>query len=390
MNSCYWWFAFLCVFGAIPDLSSCYESGKDDTYTGRVQRNEFVRAMNQANLALGKKKNDDELRSRLVQLATPRHEHPGYQRSVMETTLDENSHRDLEDYDNENYSYAVNLTEYALKYIGCSNIKTYDDNLAAENNENDDDDVNSFLKMDRFVILRLCPRDSCSNYNNYGCMQQFGDYVIPLSIYLQVMAETYFAQYEEYCETCYECMSAAAMNNNNYNDDNANNDDYKNGDDGYYNRYRSRRLNDDYYNNYNGDDAARGDDDNNYNQNYNYANDDTGCEYYTICENYQNICQEYTNLGFELQDYFECAEFNIGNGVGYLGPHCGSDGKTISMGIYNDQYCNQYNTDLSEVSSYMSTNENELEAYFSENCISCLASVRFFLLNLLSSYVFPF
>jgi hypothetical protein len=215
------------------------------------------------------------------------------------------------------------------------------------------------------------------------------------------MAETYFAQYQEYCQTCYECMSAAAANNNNNynNDDGANNNDDDDGannnddanDDYNYNNYnnddagrRRRRLNDDdawyNYNNYVNDDASGGDDGNNYNQNYNYNNNannqDGGCEYYDVCQNYQSACQEYPNLGFDLQDYFECAEFNIGNsaGVGYLGPHCSSDGKTISMGIFSDQYCNQYNGDLSDVSSYMSVDENELQAYYSDNCISCLAS----------------
>merc|ERR1712238_294742 len=245
--------------------------------------------------------------------------------------------------------------------------------MGGDNND-DDNNIDSVLRMDRFVLLRLCPRDSCSNYNKYGCMENFGDYLIPMETYLQVMAETYFAQYQEYCETCYECMNAATDDNNN-DDDGANNngnddgdDYYNNGDDGNYNDDggRRRRLNDDAndawynynYNNYVDDDDA------------NNANQAEGCYYYAVCENYQNACQEYSNLGFDLQDYFACAEFNIGNGVGYLGPHCSSDGKKISMGIFSDQYCNQYSADLSEVSSYMSVNENELEAYYYDNCVS--------------------
>jgi hypothetical protein len=419
MNYCHLLWTILFILGAIPEF--CCGSRNSGSGSGSaLRRNEFVQAMDRA---LGKKKNDEKFLSRLGQLAIPANEHPGFVRSQQSKSesksesesqpiLDEqnlnfnNNNRNLEEaYEYGDYTYAVNLTDYALKYVGCSNIKTWSDDLAAGNYNNNNDDgssnIDSVLRTDRFVVLRLCPRDSCSNYNKYGCTAEFGDYLIPMETYLQVMAETYFAQYQEYCQTCYECMSAAAANNNNNynNDDGANNNDDDDGannnddanDDYNYNNYnnddagrRRRRLNDDdawyNYNNYVNDDASGGDDGNNYNQNYNYNNNannqDGGCEYYDVCQNYQSACQEYPNLGFDLQDYFECAEFNIGNsaGVGYLGPHCSSDGKTISMGIFSDQYCNQYNGDLSDVSSYMSVDENELQAYYSDNCISCLAS----------------
>ena len=382
MNNCYLLWTILCILGLsiIPEFCGA-SSGND-----RALQTEFVQAMDQA---LGQKKNDETFLSRLGQLAIPARSHPGYMRSQ---TIE--GGRNLEEYQD---AYAVNLTDYAMKYIGCSNIRTWSDDLAAADNDNGGTD--SVLKMDKFVVLRLCPRDSCSNYNEYGCLEQFGDYLIPMEIYLQTMAETYFTQYQEYCETCYECMAAANNNNNNnnYNDDGGNNN-YNNGDDGnnynYYNNgddgddenyngnYNNggRRLNDDAawynYNNYVADDAAGGGDDD-YNQNQNQ--DGEGCDYYAVCTNYQSACQDYTNLGFDLQDYFECAEFNIGNGVGYLGPHCSSDGKTISMGIFSDEYCNEYSADISEVSSYMAVNDNDLQAYYSDNCISCLASVSFFL-----------
>jgi hypothetical protein len=43
----------------------------------------------------------------------------------------------LEEYD----GYAINLTDYALKYIGCSNIHTYSDDLVA------DEDLTTVLEM---------------------------------------------------------------------------------------------------------------------------------------------------------------------------------------------------------------------------------------------------
>ena len=423
-------------------------------------RNEFVRAMDQA---LGQKKNDEIFRKRLGQVAIPASSHPGYMKSQQEQRQQQSTLRDnrlLEDYQD----YAIDLSEYALKYVGCSNIRTWSDDLAAANNG----ETNSVLKMDKFVVMRLCPRDSCSNYNQYGCLEDFGDYLIPMEIYLQTMAETYFTQYQEYCQTCYECMTGNNNNNNNnnnnyynnnggnnnnyynnngannnnyYNNNGANNNNYynngddanyyynngddannyyNNGDDGNYNNYNNgngngngnnynngnyynngnRRLNDDAYNYYDnnnnnnyyaGDDG--GGDDNYYNQNNDNGNQNQGadCEYYSVCGNYQSACQEYSNLGFDMEDYFECAEFNIGNSAGYLGPHCASDGKTISMGIFNDEYCNDYSADISEISSYMAVSENDLESYYSDKCISCLATVSlsiFIEVNTSGSYDF--
>ena len=333
-------------------------------------RNEFVRVMDQA---LGQKKNEETFRKRLGELAVPANSYPGYKVSQ------EASGRFLE----EQQDFAIDLSQYAMKYIGCSNIKTWSDDLAAENNND------SVLKTDRFVVLRLCPRDSCSNYNKYGCLEQFGDYLVPMEIYLQTMAETFFSQYQEYCETCYECMNNYKNDDGGnyqyYNDDGANynNDDAANNqnenDDAVNNDNNgNRRLNDDayyknddaYYNgkNYAGDDAA-GDD---------YFDPAVSCEYYSACANYETACQEYSNLGFDMQDYFECGKFNIGNSAGYLGPHCADDGKTISMGIYDDESCNEYRADVSEVSNYMAVNENDLEAYYTGKCISCLASVSLF------------
>ena len=362
--------------GSLPAVSSARSQSAASV------RNEFVRAMDQA---LGQKKNEETFRQRLGQLAVPANSYPGYKASqdfgrFLEEKDDEkeddneNENQNQDQYQNQNF--AIDLSQYALKYIGCSNIKTWSDDLAAEDNSD------TVLKTDRFVVLRLCPRDSCSNYNKYGCQDDFGDYLIPMETYLQTMAETFFTQYEEYCETCYECMNPNYKNddggNNQYynynggnddanyqnmNDDGANNGNRRLNDDGYYKR------DNDAYNNGNkyADDAAADD----------YFDQAAYCEYYSVCANYQTACQDYSNLGFDMEDYFECGEFNIGGSSGYLGPHCADDGKTISLGIYDDESCNDYRADISEVSNYMAVDQNDLEAYYSDKCISCLASVSF-------------
>jgi hypothetical protein len=394
-----WTALFLVSNPTFCTSSSSSSSRSSSNSNQRALRAEFVRAMEQAT---GRIPDKESLLSRLKQAATPAYAYPNYDGSSSSSSSTLHSFstevaRNLEDYQD----YGINLTQYALKYIGCSNIKTWSDDVAQEGY--------SVLKTDRFVVLRLCPRESCSNYNDYGCLERFGDYLIPMELYLQIMAETFFTQYVEYCETCYECMTSQQANNyNNYNNNNGNqNYNYNNNNGGggrqlgqgggnawynnwnYGNKNNYNQNNDDghaYYQNNNaygngnaGDDAwynannAYGDDGANAQQN----DDNYSCNNYAICENYKTACQDYTNLAFDMIDYFQCSAFNIGGGVGYMGPHCAADGKTISMGVFSDENCYEFSADLKDMSSYMQVSDSELSAYTSDRCISCLASVRF-------------
>lgn len=376
------WTSLLLV--TIPGLYATREFDANASQK-RTLRAEFVRAMEQATGRNAKQ--GDSVLSRLAQMATPAHHtYPDYYESSSTSPLHFSTEtaRNLEEYQD----YGVNLTQYALKYIGCSNIKTWSDQEAQAGN--------NVLKTDRFVVLRLCPRESCSNYNEYGCLEQFGDYLIPMESYLQIMAETFFTQYLEYCETCYECMTGQQANNNYNNNNNNYNDNYNYNGNQNYNYYNGNQ-NYNYNNNNGGRDLNQAGDDawyKNWNNNYNgwyygddaannQANDDTynynqwSCDKYDVCEEYKTACQDYTNLAFDLQDYFQCAEFNIGGAIGYMGPHCASDGKTIDLGVFTDENCYEFAADLKSMSSYMQVSESEFESYTSNKCISCLASVSF-------------
>jgi hypothetical protein len=332
----------------LPLFASLVLSGIVDASkaSDHALRKEFVQKMDDA---MVHKKKQDDLNARLLRVATP-------------VAVDEQP-RFLEEYQD----FAINITDYALKYIGCQNVHTYSDELAY------DEDSESVLGMNRFVIVRLCPRDTCSNYNEYGCNAGFGDYLIPMEDYLETMAENYFAQYQEYCETCYSCMHQQEAYENSlsnytngddaYNGDDANNrrrlaDDDGANDDAYY-------ANADFYNN--------NDDANNENDN----DDLEACEYVDVCENYRTACKDYSQYANDMEEFFECGEFNVGNYAGYLGPHCRSDGKTIGIGLYKDENCNSYNSDLLDISEMtgMDLSDYNLKAYYSSQCISCLASV---------------
>ena len=168
----------------------------------RLRRMEFVREMERLEKETLRKKSQKSLQDRLLKVA----------KEMLPTSFLENSNnnkeRDLANYQNDdylsNYVYAndasIDLAGYALKYVGCQNVHTWDDNLAGG-------DYASPLSMKRFVTFRLCKANDCSAYNKWGCNFNYGEYVIPMEDYLAIMAEYHFEQFGRFCKTCYRCMS---------------------------------------------------------------------------------------------------------------------------------------------------------------------------------------
>ena len=404
-------------------------------------RAQFVRAMNEATQRVEETKHQAALMSRLLKAAKPVKTAfvPSSTSSSSRGAGGGGEQRDLQNYNyqygyyNYNYNYdnynnnqqqeeqeneddafaaygGLNLTQYALKYLGCQNIHTFSDEMAANNDEY------GSLIMNRFVVFRLCPKNKCSNYNDYGCDYNYGEYTIPMEDYLATMQYYHIQQYQQYCQTCHSCMTTGYYNEdyNNANEqnnrdlENNNNYNYNNGGGGgqYYNYYQ----NDDGANNGGDDYYARNDDGNNNaaaNDDANAANDDANddmmyatddaanatdddginCFYKDVCHAYMEACGEdmftddnYMSYSANYAQYFECAEFNVGNAVSYLGPHCRSDGFTIGIGIYEDQYCSSYigdMVDMEEVTG-QAFDDDYLSPYYPKQCISCMATVSIF------------
>lgn len=258
----------------------------------------------------------------------------------------------------------LDLREYAFKYVGCQTIGSWSDNLAA------DEESSTVLAKNTFAVFRLCPSHTCSTYNHYGCEYDYGEYMILMQDYLEIMSENHYKQYAEFCSTCDECMSGYDQNVDN-NDDGGNNDDAVANDDAVNNRRRLDQGDDAVAN----DDAAAGDDA--------VANGDDGggyqCQYADACANYQEACANYSDDEVLYDNYFGCAQNQGGNDDGggnwqYLGPHCMSDGKTISIGVYEDEYCQDYLGTMEDVG--LSYDDTSLAFFASESCVSCDATVR--------------
>ncbi|CAB9503904.1 expressed unknown protein [Seminavis robusta] len=431
-------------------------------------RSEFVRAMNEATQRTEESKRQTALMSRLLQKAKvvktafttttggqqqQQRPHNHEDRKLYDYNYQYGYYNYQYNYNNQNgngddnYNYnqqqeqqvgddfwaeygGLNLTNYALKYLGCQNIHSFSDEKAADNDEG------GVLAMNRFVVFRLCPKHTCSNYNEYGCDYNYGEYTLPMDDYLATMQTYHIEQYQTYCKTCASCMSGSGDYNNVNRERELNNGGggqyyyYKryNGDGTwYYNNYGNANNDDNYnanddqgnYQNYNGnyDDFYAAADDDGGNNNNNYANNDDGgnnaaanddgggggggdddggnddagaaannatatCSYADVCASYQQACgpemyndDNYLSRAEAYAEYFECTELDVGGAVSYLGPHCRSDGFTIGIGIYEDEYCSSYVGDVVDLQQVtgLKYEDDYLSPYYPKQCISCTA-----------------
>ena len=249
----------------------------------------------------------------------------------------------------------LDLKDYALKYTGCQNIKSFSDDLAA------DEDSRTVLAMNRFVTFRFCQADLCSNYHRYGCEYDFGEYVVEMEYYLEAMATYHFDRYEEYCSACIECMTPSSDNGD---------------DDGAAAAYANYT-----------DDAVAMDDGYNVTQDVNATSDGNAtssgwsakenCKYYSACENYREACKQYINRAIQYEEFFTCTEFEVGNNVAYVGPFCAKDGKTIKIGIFDDMDCENYIGDVVDLQTFTGIEFDDwgLSFYDNGHCISCVNEV---------------
>jgi len=227
-----------------------------------------------------------------------------------------------------------------------------------------------------------------------GCQSNYGEYLVTLEDYLQIMLEWQEERIETYIEYCYECMmnaynnwmtyaseqnnQYAAQNNQNYNNYNNyqyNGNNYNNGNNNNYNNnngnYR-RDLKDVTFEQFKDDefmkrlvqdhaqDMSRRLEEENQDEEAEWMNqyqmqmwEDMKVTFYEACPEY-DLCSEYQNVqayleegedddGDDITQFFECTEVERNNGnVAYIGPHCAEDGFTVTLGVFADEDCFEY------------------------------------------------
>lgn len=287
-----------------------------------VTKESFLAAMRSSKALKDDRERKLRLHSSIMAAATPRKQ------------LEEDF-RELVYYGDDTYSnYGFDISSYSLKYAGCSAISTYSDELAQ------DEDATTVFDTQQYVIFRFCPSNKCQEKSTYGCMSDYGEYMVPIATWLDIMKDYRDEEFQRYCEYCQTC----AQNN--------------------------RKLEDGYYNAANDDgNAAAATDDGNNNSNTNY------CAYSSDCSGYQNVCNY--DAGVDYSKFFECKEFDVSDDFTlYIGPHCAKDKTTIVLGAFTDDACTKYagnKYDLGTLTG-MKLTSSDLEQYYTSDCIPCKES----------------
>jgi len=309
-----------------------------------VTKNSFMQSMRTAKISNGKKERKASLFASVLSAAKP--------------VPAANAKRGLayydDDVDDAYDGYGFDISAFSLKYAGCSSISSYSDDLAA------DEDASTVFETDQYVVFRFCPSDTCQSNSSYGCMDSYGEYMVPMETWGELMATYREEELETYCDYCEECVG-----NNNNRERKLYYDDANNGDDGG--------------NKYYGDDAAQGDDGNAaQGDDGNAAQDDDGyndCAYASECSGYADVCYNQNNIDYSK--FFECREYEVSDDLTlYIGAHCASDKSSISLGVYTDQYCTEFagnKYDIGTLTGEMLTSDSLLD-YYNPECVACKES----------------
>jgi hypothetical protein len=156
-----------------------------------------------------------------------------------------------------------------------------------------------------------------------GCQSNYGEYMVELTDYLQMMLEFQEERFQTYCSYCKDCMYNVyqVWLKNGGNNRKLSYEEFKNSDE---REQIERELGGDIYGG-----QANG-------KYYNV------CPEYDTCTEYKNLCDN-NSIDEHLTEYFTCTAVQKNNGVqAYVGPHCAKDGFTVTLGVFSDEYCNDY------------------------------------------------
>eukprot|EP00804_Cyclotella_cryptica_P010924 CCRYP_018989-RA/>CCRYP_018989-RA protein AED:0.19 eAED:0.19 QI:0/0.66/0.5/1/1/1/4/310/718 len=310
-------------------------------------------------------------------------------------------------------AFGFDPTDYSFAYLRCAEVRQFDDELAAE------EDSPSVFSTKHFAVFRFCPTTTCEGmtekqieaerqeeyyayvksqnqayaesqmaaysqanngnaYNAYnaqnyvkqqaeaaqqsgasyeppswvfdkriiggadgsGCSSNYGEYLLELEDYLAIMLEYHADRFEVYCDYCDNCMYAV----------------YQQWIKSQGRKLEMKSIDQDWK-----DDLERHLSEEEVRKLGNVYNT---CPEYDTCKYYKNICQN--GLDDTLTQYFECTEVQRNNGiVAYVGPHCASDGKTVTLGVYSDEDCNEFIGQSTNINNYLGfqLDEDALDGY---------------------------
>ena len=100
---------------------------------------------------------------------------------------------------------------------------------------------------------------------------------------------------------------------------------------------------------------------------YDWCDDYTCGDYYTYCSDLYGELDD-----FDISQFLECSPYENEYGdLYYIGPHCQADGYSITLGVYADEYCDEYVGDQISLYDVLGYNIDEEFDFFPQECVSC-------------------
>jgi len=333
------------------------------TVGNKVQRNSLIADMESPSARVGHKRHEvedetNELAMKILSSAQPLHIYNSQNKNNNSTSSSYHRHSQSYNQDDDTaLADGFDISLYSLKYAGCSAISTFSDSLAQ------DASAKTVFKTIENVVFRLCPRDTCYDWTVYGCLYNYGQYIIRLDTWMQLISTYREEKIYKHCQFCNQCAAAAsaASGEGDANGNNNNNRDlfqiHKTSE-----NYKAQAFN---YSRH----TAGGENENNKKENEGEINCDN---YSSACTDYMDTCEYVVRDPNEYSKYLTCTAVSVDNGSAtvYLGPHCSSDKATIVIGVFADNQCSEYIGGSYDVYSLTGINF-DLYEYYSTSCYSC-------------------
>jgi len=192
-----------------------------------------------------------------------------------------------------------------------------------------------------------------------GCQYNYGEYLMEMDEYLELVMEYQGDRFQNYCQYCEQCMFEVYEQwlKNGGDNRKLSFEDFKTSEE--HNQIRK---------------LAEGED---HRQLGGYYG---ACPAYDTCSEYSKTCQN--GEVDDYSDYFECTQVEKSNGmVAYIGPHCAEDGTTITLGVYSDEYCNEYIGNGVNIASFLGEDfdylEDTLKVYYDSANGATLSQLKY-------------
>lgn len=232
----------------------------------------------------------------------------------------------------------IDISGYSLRFEKCQFVMAFNQELAEENGD-------TVLATQRFVIFRLCPSGSCKS-----CNSGYGEYMVDMADYLDYTVNYRQEEQQEMCNTCQETCYYNANG-----DDGANNAD---GDDGANNADGERRL----------------------------SSSSIDCS--TCVSDCQKIENMEDNKYVDATNFAGCVQIqdatDDGTSALYGGPICASNGDKIKIGVFTDDEC-MFLDNTKDVEDYLTNGDGDAmklshallkTTYDVSDCIDCAAEAE--------------